>query len=744
MADDAGAGDQGPYWQAIVGDAWPTIDPALWNELATFASQGASMLDAQAAENAYQVFHSTVRESVLLRELEDQMLGQRLYPQAYRDVLTHCGRFLEECANLFRQIRNRITDIVDRTRTKISGFDKADVDYRDKVAGAVDAARGEVEELVSSALSQLPHLAPEALLTSLPGGSGVTPGPVTGPSLMPWAQGDGQLGGASTTTGVTPSPTGGPVMASLYHSPYWQSESESGPHIGAGVPASISPRTPSEVHGGPTDSGSGGVPATSGPAPAAPIDGSAGNRIGSAPSADIADTTRSTGDFPSSFAYAVTAGTGMELGPVPLATGVAGGDGRAGSGPVTARTGAVVGQSTAPAVASGSGGGVTSSPRRPATFAPFSGVRMAPSGPGGSAVGHPRGQADPPAPEPANPASSDELIRAAVGGVMITAAAPSFVVGDEIDGDLALARTILSGVLAATGEPVIGPSWAVSIMRHQSGISAFVTSTEGRGWLPAGLYLPREMSTPWVWSQWNDVASENVSDPARILAEFGIGWGAKRGARMSALASSAVIVDSMRRQLGDVSVVGEVTPASVLDLSRPAPGLVDRLGLLASSRLLDQVAGVPDEGIEMRCVELACDAHTRVGIERKSSSELFGVPEVRARILSTIRQGQRVSEERWSELRDADDLLAASMPTRRADVARIPLGQLRSEDAAGRRPGSGVSDAELSRAMGFERRCDELALLLAEEPDRQCLRDAVYAYGHIADSIRRQGLSVTS
>jgi len=72
---------------------------------------------------------------------------------------------------------------------------------------------------------------------------------------------------------------------------------------------------------------------------------------------------------------------------------------------------------------------------------------------------------------------------------------------------------------------------------------------------------------------------------------------------------------------------------------------------------------------------------------------------------------------------------SASMLPLKADVSRVLLGELRSETAAGR----SASDASALRSMLFERRCDELVLLLADEPSRQRLRDTIYAHGQLVD-----------
>ncbi|WP_280241687.1 hypothetical protein [Nocardia abscessus] len=322
---------------------------------------------------------------------------------------------------------------------------------------------------------------------------------------------------------------------------------------------------------------------------------------------------------------------------------------------------------------------------------------------------------------------SDESIRAVVGAAMTSAAAPAFVLGERVDGDLVLARTLLSGILAAGGDTVLGLGWAVSVMRHPSGISAFVTSNEGRGWLPAGLYLPRELSTPWVWEVSEGNAWEGVGDPARVLAEFAIAWGRKSGARLTAVVASGEIDAELRRQLGEVPIEGEVAASSAMDFSAPRPSLVDRLELVGAPALVQRAVTTPEAEIVARRWDLASDAHVRMHKAGLGSPAALGAPAVRERILTALRQRREVPQEWWEELRDADDLLTATMLSRRADVSRVALGELRAEQSDGRY----ASEMSALRAMVFERRCDELVLLLAEAATRQSLRDAVYAHAQI-------------
>lgn len=316
---------------------------------------------------------------------------------------------------------------------------------------------------------------------------------------------------------------------------------------------------------------------------------------------------------------------------------------------------------------------------------------------------------------------------AAVAAAKNQAAEPAYVVGDQVNNDLVLARTLLAGVLAAVDSPV-GMVWAVAVLRGPAGPGVFITSNEGRGWLPARLFLPREVSTPWQWDELLGTEEgsaspwEGVSDPARVLAEFGLAWGAKANATLSAIVSSGPIDPGLSSRLTDVAMAGLVGPAYDVDLREPTPDTTDRLGLTSPAVVSDQLAAVPDAQVRTRSVELAQDAHAQVGRSVRATADAVGSRQLREQILSYIEAGRSVPRQVWDELRDADDLLAASMLSRRVDVGRVELGQLRI-------------DAEVSalRDMVFERRCNELVLLLAEEPTAQSLRDVVYAHDQIVE-----------
>ncbi|GAA5062256.1 type VII secretion target [Nocardia callitridis] len=348
---------------------------------------------------------------------------------------------------------------------------------------------------------------------------------------------------------------------------------------------------------------------------------------------------------------------------------------------------------------------------------------------GQSGAGDDRTASQPPsgatAQSDATPIPMQTPFNAAVAKATDKEAEPSYVVGAEVNDDLVLAKTLLSGVLAAV-ESQVGMSWAVSVMRGPGGAGVFITSNEGRGWMPAGLFLPGEVSTPWAWDRLlADVGGspwEGLSDPARVLAEFGLVWGAKANAQLSALVSSGPIDPGLRGQLGDAAVEGMVAPSDDVDLRGFTPDTADRLALAHPGESTDDFASVPQAQLRSRCVELAADAHAQVVRSVTGPAEAVQARQLRDRILTAVRAGRPVERAVWDELRDVDDLLAATMLSQRIDVGRIGLGDLRADD----------SPAGL-RATVFERRCNELVLMLADESSAQSLRDAHYAHGQIIE-----------
>ncbi|MBF6175649.1 type VII secretion target [Nocardia blacklockiae] len=304
-------------------------------------------------------------------------------------------------------------------------------------------------------------------------------------------------------------------------------------------------------------------------------------------------------------------------------------------------------------------------------------------------------------------------------------AEPALVVGEDRDDDLVLARNLLAAVLAAVAESAPGVEWAVAVGRTPVGPIVVLNSTEGRGWLPAGLYLPSEVVLPWTWDSILSprdrealTALEGDPDPARALAEFGTRVTQRMKLRLSAVASSTTTSEELHTVLDAGTAVAEgiVAGTTLIDLDTPAVGLVDRLTMAGSEELLRQAETVPDTEIRATCLRLAraADAAARVaaGVEGAFSARRA----LREQILDTLQAGLPVPVSAWDQLRAAE---SARQPQR----ALISAGA-RIDD----------SGADRLRGMGFERRADELALLLATgELDRQHLRDALYTYGQIVD-----------
>ncbi|MEV6072963.1 type VII secretion target [Nocardia sp. NPDC052001] len=188
----------------------------------------------------------------------------------------------------------------------------------------------------------------------------------------------------------------------------------------------------------------------------------------------------------------------------------------------------------------------------------------------------------------------------------------SLVVGDTVDADLVLARTLLAAVLAAVGDSEPNMEWATAVAQTPRGPVLLLTSTAGRGWLPPGLFLPSEVIVPWRWYfafREADLRTASAlvgnDDPAQTLLEFLAIAGRGSNIRVSALASSTNIADSLRRTLTiDTAVADRVTAAGAdADLSRPGPGLVDRLTAAGSDESLQRAETLSDSDIHSTCLE---------------------------------------------------------------------------------------------------------------------------------------------
>jgi hypothetical protein len=309
------------------------------------------------------------------------------------------------------------------------------------------------------------------------------------------------------------------------------------------------------------------------------------------------------------------------------------------------------------------------------------------------------------------------------------AAGPSHDVDPGVNEDLVLARTLLAAILAAVSaggarQSMRRVDWSVSVMLGPGGPSVFVTTSEGRGWLPSGLFLPQEVSVPWL-SEVADAApaEEEIADPARALVEFARTWGERSGARLTALVSSAGIDDELRALMGDsVGIEANIGPAgSDVDLAAPGAGLVDRFTATGGT-----AADVPESQVMAQCVRLAADANAQVvrsvgaWLER-DVPEAAAARGLREQICAAVHAGRDVPEQLWQDLWNADAAVEAALAGHRSQVGAVNRRDVRLN-----------SQSVVTRLL-FERRCNELVLLLANGASQQTLRDVTYSHGHVVD-----------
>lgn len=359
--------------------------------------------------------------------------------------------------------------------------------------------------------------------------------------------------------------------------------------------------------------------------------------------------------------------------------------------------------------------------------------------------------------------SGTARLQEAVGKAAREAQTPSFVVGEQLNRDLVFARTILAAILAAVWARPLGSQsalelgLAVSVMRGPGGAYSFVTSNEGRGWLPSGVYLPRELALPWNYEGLPARASdawEGVADPARVLVEFAHAWTPNSGASLTALASTQEISPHLKVAVGNAGVQGGVTVTPGLpNLSAAASGLLDRYALanaVSSSGALDDPAGPPDTTPDMpdeflegavsaaavalgepgssttiadERVGLAVEAHLRtvpfVGEElERRVGEVANSRELRANMLTALQAGKTVPPQWWEDLSRADFMIETAMDFERVDTARADIGDVRLDQTS----------AGYLRGLVFERRCNEMVMLLAQPDSAQSRRDLAYAH----------------
>lgn len=841
-----------PYWAAIVGDHWPAIDPATWNDLAEQARVGGAAIDIDAFDQARRGFDQRVRASASLEPVREALSEEGRRIAALTGSFALISRLLGEFGSLTRHTRNGILDIVDEAGARITELEHdrtrrettvtgdateapaelaairavtaAEVAIVIDTAGAevaawVARARAHISQRTDSLMAEVAALLGRPDLWDSSGGPAPVPVPGYGQGPLHHAPHDRSTP-RSPKTGAVPQNTsattqqvydtdtsgfetaaasGGPPgldrtpkslpepvdsRVTPFGSPGPRPHAgahpsdASGAQSGAHTPITVhSPANPgaaqslgsdpagfadnrnlagappladsvsdatgtgrgTDVTGGvagkkPDTDSAGldtpdtGASGTSGVPPTADIvvtDAAAGAAVGVDPASRSAPSQNPTdGPLPLT---AASVAAGLSLLPPPSAATTTSGSAQVGQRPAAAALpGSPLDSGHARPSATIAPGAATG-PRAPAVGSPglspisdtragdphATAARAAAGQPPSDATNTPAGESN-----PVGYSAGPVLAAAVVAGSAATHLAPA-------DHAAVLAQSLLARLLSATDDSPLAPGWAVAVLDHGDGLAAVVTSTEGRSWLPASLYLPRALTTPWAWDAARDAGWEGVADPARILVEFALIRERTAGARLLALASSRPITATLRQALPHVPM-HEVVACGDSVFSAPGPGLVDRLELTCSPRLLDRVRAVPPDQLAAKLRTLAHDAHTRLARAGLGDpATLFDAPALRERLLTTRRDRRPIRMSWWEDLRDADDLLAATAPALHLDADRIPVGDL----------GSGPRDRDLDRlrALTLHRRANELVLLLAHAPTTQTLREATYVHTLLAE-----------
>lgn len=700
-----------PYWRDIVGDNWPEISPAQWHRLAARARDGARVLDLDAIDRASRSFDHAVLHSRSLEPIGDRIRSQRGAPHGFAQALNATADALEAVATLVDRTRHQILDIVENATRRIVDAQQED---RDEDRGAATHtvlrnARADVEDVIAAALA--------ALAT-------------TGLFELTPPHHDNLRNSADSHSDIqNGNHRSGPLADNpIQHTPATPGRTAETPRVESNTPPPmVTPQTTVPGYGDPADQTRGlepllrrsfeipKPPEESAPEPRTPpanpvIDGDHSTRALSNPqgSEGLAQPGPPADEFPSPLSRnaalqtlpLLAAAFGVPLsslaGTAPSGRIIAGAPPTSGAAPPTQGD-----RSSEPSKP-------TSTPR-PSTVAATSSNRSST----GTAPAHER---------PARHTPEPNSIRESITAAIAAAAAPTHIVGETPDTDLILAKALLASLRAVT--PAIpGFAWATAVLRHPGGVTLFLTSNEGRGWMPDGIHLPTEISTPWSWSEAQDSWSA-IDDPARTLAEFCWLWKRRNGARLSALASSQAIDSTLEQQLVGTSLAHSVRSEPVLDLERTRPQLRDRLELIAEPSRLAQISSMTVDQIRGRRITLA-----RYSGNGSASRTHPAVPaelsDLRAGILAAHEAGTGPSDQQWQELSAIYDLLAANLAGCRTRAPQDPLG-VQSHQATS----SAAVPADI-KALLLERRRSELVLLLRHDPSYQNMRDMVYAYSHL-------------
>ena len=373
-------------------------------------------------------------------------------------------------------------------------------------------------------------------------------------------------------------------------------------------------------------------------------------------------------------------GAGLGAGPAPLAPPVTSpssmsasaapaGAYSPGPAPVAASGGAPAVSSPVATPASSGGGGVPAGPVGPlppfgsdvprtavaasagAAVSPASGAPLGPSAPGGGSSG-----SAPVAPLPPGVVGSG--VGASAG------AATEGVRSSRPDPLLESASQLVYQLLHASQKSrYMFMDWCVGVFRTQSGVETVVVNSDGAGYIPAGVFVPRSARmlfadsslSPAFRAQWFSWAN-----PAEtMLAYAELATNNNPGVELWALAVStsyggssvparAASVPHFEDCPVDLSPIKETDPPMPLDESHMHR--LETVDRALYARLLGFGDGpLPDPSEAWRMTQEAAEA----ALGRAGAVRDLAVPPVIREILGTLRSGVPVRQDRWTALEGA-------------------------------------------------------------------------------------------
>ncbi|MFE6862382.1 hypothetical protein [Nocardia sp. NPDC057668] len=684
-------------WHAIVADDWPMIAPARWRELADAARAGAVQLDSAAAVRASRELDQLIGSSQGLGNVTDVLRQHSLLPEAFARTLLAAADTLDALAGHVERTRHKILDIVDGYRAAAAREPAGEHPSDEHVAALTEHARADVQDLVKAAIEQigptnlfdLTQLVRDPIRSVQLDAADTPTGPTqlseaeiallqhersTGPPPLPASTSDSQV-----QVGPTVRPWGASDVNTLYATSLHASADSI---VTGGQDAHAEPPTRPEH-----------IAADAAAfAPSRQVRDE--NQVLSVPERTSEVTPRDSATVTPMLA-SLAAITGRPL--IHL-------DGAA--QPVTLQRSEL----KTPAIRSTEAAKTTEKQRISQNKAGSSASESSRSRAGLVSARPPQS----PARSHESDRAGDAVLNSAFAAALAAAAAPAHNLGPAVDTDLVLARTLVASIAAAMPSTP-GLACAIAVLQHGRRVSVFLTTNEGQGWIPGGFYLPEHLGSPWNWNE-ADPGWTSFADPAQILADFASRWSPRHGATMSAIASTHPIDLDLRTDVTAASFAESVRPEPILDLTRSAPGLLDRFAFAGNREphvlpRFDRAQLHRDRlGLVARCLTAAAmpSSHTRTGLDELS--------QLRTTIVAALRGARPVPDRWWESLYAGYGLLGADLITQR-------LHARRNRDARY------TPDRHIQELL-LNRRRTELVLLLRNEPTLRNRRELQYAYAH--------------